>query len=235
MKKVLITGGSRGIGRACVEYFSEKGWRVFFTYEKNADAAEYVSEKTGACAIRCDVSDSNALDSVKAEIDKFGGRLDCIVNNAGIASQKLFTDITEQEWDRMFDVNVKGMFLTVKKFVPAMIAEHSGSIINISSIWGLGGGSCEVHYAASKAAVIGFTRALADELGPSGIRVNCVAPGVIDTDMNSHLDCDAIEELKNETPLCCTGKPRQVAETVYYLAENAGFITGEVIKVSGGF
>lgn len=235
MKKVLITGGSRGIGRACVELFAEKGWKVFFTYASDYAAASETEKKTGGVAIRWNAENAAGLDDISREIDKFGGVFDCIVNNAGIAQQKLFTDITEQDWDRMFNVNIKGMFLVTSRFVKEMIARHSGSIVNISSIWGLGGGSCEVHYASSKAAVIGFTRALAAELGPSGIRVNCVAPGVIETDMNKMLDSEAIEALKEETPLCCTGSPAQVAEAVYFLAEGGDFITGEVLKVSGGF
>lgn len=234
MKKVLITGGSRGIGRACVELFAKKGWKVFFTYASDCAAASETAEKTGASAIRWDAENTEGLDDIEKEIDKFGGVFDCIVNNAGIAQQKLFTDITERDWDRMFNINIKGMYLVTSRFVKGMIARHSGSIVNLSSIWGLGGGSCEVHYAASKAAVIGFTRALAAELGPSGIRVNCVAPGVIETDMNKMLDSDAIEALKEETPLCCIGNPSQVAEAVYFLAAGGDFITGEVLKVSGG-
>lgn len=235
MKNVLITGGSRGIGRACVELFSGAGWRVFFTYEKNSEAAGQVAEDTGAIAIKCDVTKKSDIEYIAAEIDKFGGRFDCIVNNAGIAEQILFTEIDEQKWDRMFDVNIKGMYLTTCRFINEMINAHKGSIINISSVWGIEGGSCEVHYAASKAAVIGFTKALACEMGPSGIRVNCVAPGVIDTDMNSHLSKEDIQALKDETPLMKIGSAQQVAKTVYFLADDNSFITGEVIKVSGGF
>lgn len=235
MKNVLITGGSRGIGRACVKMFSAKGWRVFFTYEKNSEAAEMVAKDTGAIAVRCDVTKKADLEYIAAEIEKFGGRFDCIVNNAGIAEQILFTDIDEQKWDRMFDVNIKGMYLTTHRFIKEMIRAHMGSIINISSVWGIEGGSCEVHYAASKSAVIGFTKALACEIGPSGIRVNCVAPGVIDTDMNSHLSEDDMQDLKEETPLLQIGTAEQVAKTVYFLADEQSFITGEVIKVSGGF
>ena len=235
MKNVLITGGSRGIGAACVKMFADNGWRVFFTYLKSEAEAQVLAAETGAIAVKCDVSKTNELENIAAEIDKFGGRFDAIVNNAGVAEQKLFTDITEEDWDRMFDINIKGMFLTTKKFIPKMISVHSGSIINISSVWGMGGGSCEVHYSASKAAVIGFTKSLACEMGPSGIRVNCVAPGVIDTKMNSHFSEDDIKALEEETPLCRTGKPDEIAETVLFLAEKGTFITGEVIKVSGGF
>jgi len=235
MKKVLITGGSRGIGKACVRKFSQNGYKVFFTYLRSLEEAEKLSRETGAVAIKCDVSKTEDVDILANEIRKHGGSLDCIVNNAGIAQQKLFTDISEDEWDNMFNINMKSMFLVTRKFVKDMINNHSGSIVNISSIWGLSGGSCEVHYSASKAAVIGFTHALSDELGPSGIRVNCVAPGVIDTDMNSHLEKEDFDALSEDTPLGRTGSPDEVAETVYYFSDSGSFITGEVIKVSGGF
>ncbi len=231
MKNVLITGGSRGIGRACVKAFSENGWTVYFTYLNSEDEAKNISEKYGAVGIKADVSKSDDLVKIEEHCRDF----QCIVNNAGIAEQKLFTEITEQDWDRMFDVNVKGMYLTTHRFVPYMIKEHNGSIINISSVWGIDGASCEVHYSAAKSAVAGFTKALAKELGPSGICVNCVAPGVIDTDMNKHLSADDMQSLKDVTPLCAIGTPEQVAETVLYLANSNRFITGEIIKVSGGF
>ncbi len=235
MKNVLITGGSRGIGAACVKAFANDGWRVFFSYLSSEAEAQVLAAETGAIPVRCDVSKAEDLTFIEKEIEKFGGRFDAIVNNAGVAGQKMFTDITEEEWDRMFDINVKGMYLTTKRFIPKMIATHEGSIINISSVWGMGGGSCEVHYSASKAAVIGFTKSLACEMGPSGIRVNCVAPGVIDTKMNAHLGEEDIKALEEETPLCRTGKPEEVAEAVLFLADKGTFITGEVIKVSGGF
>lgn len=236
MKTVLITGGSRGIGKACVKKFAQNGYTVFFTYINNDAAAKETSGETGAVGIKCDVSKSAEIDKLFDRIVSLGvTRLDCIVNNAGIAEQKMFCDISESDWDRIFDTNVKGTFLITKKFTPEMINAKKGSIVNISSIWGLSGGSCEVHYASSKAAVIGFTRALSDELALSGIRVNCVAPGVINTDMNAHLTSDDLKELADETPLGRIGNPEEIAETVYYLSDSASFITGEVIKVSGGF
>ena len=235
MKNVLITGGGRGIGRACVELFSKAGWRVFFTYVSDDKSANETSESFKAIPIKCDVSCVDQLYKIDREIAKYEGSFDCIVNNAGIAQQKLFTDITEQEWDNVFNVNVKGMFFTTQHFVKPMIAKGKGSIINISSVWGLEGGSCEVHYASSKAAVIGFTRALANELGLSGIRVNCIAPGVIDTDMNGHLTQEDMDDLKDQTPLNMIGTPEQVAKSVLFLADDDSFITGQVIKVSGGF
>ncbi len=234
MKSVLITGGSRGIGAACVKKFCERGWNVYFTYNKSAQQAMQISVETGAQALQCDVSDKTQVEGICKSI-LAGGGVDCIVNNAGIAQQKLFTDITENDWDRMFDVNVKGMFFIISAFAPHLINKKCGSIVNISSVWGIDGGSCEVHYSASKAAVIGFTKALAAELGPSGIRVNCVAPGVIDTDMNRCHGEETMDMLRETTPLCRIGKPGEVAETVFYLCENGSFITGEVIRVSGGF
>ena len=223
MKNVLITGGSRGIGKACVYEFSNNGYRVFLNYNKSSNEAEKIKNEKGAVIVKADVSDTNY------------GKIDVIVNNAGISQQKLFTDITENDWDRMFDVNMKSMYLVTKAFVDDMIYKQSGKIINISSMWGVTGGSCEVHYSAAKAAVIGFTKALAKELGLSGICVNCVAPGVIETEMNSHLTKEDFDCLCEETPLERLGKPEEIAKTVRFLAsENANFITGQVVNVDGG-
>ena len=234
MRNVLITGASRGIGAACAREFAENGDRVFINYNSSKDAAEKIAAETGAILIKADVSN---YDEVKRMREIIGGcgRLDVLVNNAGISQIKMFTDITESDWDNMFSVNVKGMYLVTRAFVDDMIAAKSGKIINVSSMWGVTGGSCEVHYSASKAAVIGFTKALAKELGPSGINVNCVAPGVIETDMNAHLSSDDLEALKNETPLMKIGTPEDVAKTVFFLASrNADFITGQVLNVDGG-
>ena len=231
MNKVFITGGSRGIGAECVRAFSRAGYGVFFTYNNSADAAEALSAETGAAAIRADVS--SAADMARAA--EVAGEVDIIVNNAGISQIKMLCDITEADWDKMFDVNIKGMFLTVKAFLGGMVSKKHGRIINISSMWGEEGGSCEVHYSASKAAVIGFTKSLAKELGPSGITVNCVSPGVIATDMNGELSKEDINELAQDTPLCRIGSAAEVAETVMFLAsERAGFITGAVLPVNGG-
>lgn len=235
MKNVLITGGSRGIGRACVYAFADAGYNVFFTYNKSADSAKKVSEETGAKPIKADISVSEDVSKLSEYIHKVCGGLDIIVNNAGISQQKLFTDITEDDWDMMFDVNMKGMFLVTKAFARDMINKKSGKIVNVSSMWGVTGGSCEVHYSASKAAVIGFTKALAKELGPSGICVNCVAPGVILTDMNSHLSVEDMEYLKEETPLEKIGTPEEVAQVILFLCgEQSSFVTGQVINVDGG-
>ena len=230
MRNILITGGSRGIGRACVEYFAAQRDRVFFTYKSNEEAAKEVSEKTGAVAIK-----SGDIQMLAEEVHKYG-RLNVLINNAGIAQQKVFQDITDNDWDNMFGTNIRDMFLVTRAFYDDFVHNKSGKIVNVSSMWGISGASCEVHYSASKAAVIGFTKALAKEAGPSGINVNCVAPGVIDTDMNAGFDDETKEELKSETPLGRMGTAKEVAELVGFLcSDKSEFITGQVITCDGGF
>lgn len=183
-----------------------------------------------------DVADPAAVEAMAAAAEKRFGHIDALVNNAGIAQQKLFTDLTAADWDRMLSVNAGGVFHTCRCVLPGMLRRHSGRIVNISSIWGISGASCEVHYSASKAAVIGFTRALAQEVGPSGVTVNCVAPGVIDTEMNANLSPETLAALCGETPLCRIGSPEEVADAVVFLCGGkARFITGQVLKVDGGF
>ncbi len=185
--------------------------------------------------MRADIRDGAAVEAMTDKVLYAFGRIDVLVNNAGIAQQRLFTDITPQEWDGMFDVNVTGVYRCCRAVLPGMISRKSGCIVNVSSIWGVVGASCEAHYSASKAAVIGLTKALAKELGPSGIRVNCVAPGVIDTAMNAHLDGETRAALTGETPLGAIGAPLDVAEAILYLAsDRAGFVTGQVLGVNGG-
>lgn len=240
-KTVLITGASRGIGRAAAEAFAKAGYDVAVNYNKSAEAAETLCRElekysVKALPFQADVADKKAVEKMSAEIEIAMGAVSVLVNNAGIAEQALFTDITEEMWDRMFAVNVKGAYNCTQAVLPKMIHEKYGRIINISSMWGISGASCEVHYSAAKASLIGFTKALAKEVGLSGITVNCVAPGVIDTDMNGHLSPEIISELKEETPLNRIGAPLDVAETVLFLAsEKASFITGQTISVDGGF
>ena len=234
MKNVLITGGSRGIGKACVYEFSNNGYRVFLNYNKSSEA-EKIKNETGAVIVKADVSDSKQVNDMAEFIHTNYGKIDVIVNNAGISQQKLFTDITENDWDRMFDVNMKSMYLVTKAFVDDMVHEKKGKIINISSVWGIAGASCEVAYSACKGGINSFTKALAKELGPSGICVNCVAPGVIETEMNSHLTKEDFDCLCEETPLERLGKPEEIAKTVrFFASENADFITGQVVNVDGG-
>lgn len=235
MKTALITGGSRGIGRAIVELLAKKGWQVAFCYRENESAADEVRAATGAVAFKVDVSDSKAVTDMVSDLQKRFGHIDLLVNNVGVASQRLFTDITDEEWKNTFDVNVNGAFYATRAVLPDMIKRKSGNIIFVSSMWGVSGGSCEVHYSATKAALIGMTKALAKEVGPSGIRVNCVAPGVIETDMNAHLSADDMAALAEETPLCRIGKADEVAKAVEFLAEDgSAFITGQVLSVDGG-
>ena len=227
MKNILITGGSRGIGAEMVKAFSQAGYRVFFTYKNSVDLAQKLSEETGATAL------CGRADEIKSKINV---PLYAIINNAGIAEQKMFQDITAEDWDAMFDTNIRDMFLITKAFINDMIHNKEGRIINISSIWGISGASCEVHYSASKAAVIGFTKALAKEMGPSNITVNCIAPGVINTDMNKNITPEIMEELKDETPLGRIGTPNDIAQAALYLcSDGAAFVTGQVMTIDGGF
>ncbi len=236
MRTVFVNGGSRGIGAAVVRAFAEAGYRVAFTYKSSGDAAEALAKETGTLAIPADsASEAEARMAVRTAEDALGG-IDVLVNSAAVSSFSLFTDLTSEEWHRIFSVNVDGPFYYIRAVLPSMIARRSGRIINISSMWGTVGASCEVHYSATKAALDGMTRALAKEVGPSGITVNAVAPGVIDTDMNASLDEEARRALCEETPLGRIGTPREVAGTVLFLAgEDAAFITGQVIGVNGGF
>ena len=236
MKSVLVTGGSRGIGRAIVELFCEKGFSVAFTYKNSENEAKSLAEITGALAIMADsANESDVLSAVETVVSKFG-KIDCLVNNAGISSFSLFTDLTLDDWNNIINVNLTGAFLYSREAARDMIRRKSGKIINITSVWGLVGASCEVHYSVTKAALIGLTKALAKELGPSGITVNAVAPGVIETEMNKRLGEDVMQELAEEAPLMRNGTPREVAESVLFLAsDSSDYITGQVINISGGF
>lgn len=226
----VITGGSRGIGAAAVEAFAKRGDRVFFLYEKNHEAAQAVAQRTGATAICCDVADSAA---VKAAFQKIGP-VDVLVNNAGICHYGLMSMMEETDWDRIFAVNVKGIYNCVNACMSGFLQKQSGCVINVSSMWGRVGSSCEAAYSATKGAVIALTKALAKELGPSGIRVNAVAPGVILTDMCAGVDPEILEGMAQETPVCRNGTPMDVAKAMVYLSE-ADFITGHILNVDGGF
>ena len=230
METTVITGGSRGIGAAAVARFAQRGDRVVFHYEKDHEAARKVAQATGAEAICCDVADGEAVRRAFASI----GRLDNLILCAGICRYGLLQDLSEENWDRIFDVNVKGIYTCVKAAMPAFLQAQKGSIVTVSSMWGQVGASCEAAYSATKGAVIALTKALAKELGPSGIRVNCVAPGVILTDMCAQVDPETLEELAQETPLGRNGTPEDVAKAMAFLAE-ADFITGNVLNVDGGF
>ena len=234
---VFITGGTRGIGRKIAESFLDKAYNVAITFEKSEEIANEMKDKyKNLIAIKCDIAKGDEVKRAFAKCNEIFGGVDILINNAGISQQKMLCDVSEAEWERMFDVNVKGMFNTVKEVLPHMVHQKKGKIINISSIWGLVGASCEVPYSASKAAIIGFTKALAKELGPSGICVNCIAPGVIDTDMNNIHDEETMNELKEETPLGRIGKAEDVAKLALFLAgDESSFITGQVISPNGGF
>lgn len=240
-KTVLITGASRGIGAAAALRFAALGYRVavnFNTSEQKAIALVNQIRQSGAdaLAIKGDVSKTDEVARMFDECKRRLGGVDVLVNNAGIAQQKLFTELTEEEWDRMFEINVKGIYLCCRAALPGMIHQKSGKIINISSIWGLTGASCEVHYSAAKAAVIGLTKALAKEVGPSNIQVNCVAPGVIETDMLASFSPEDKAALKEETPLMRLGTPEDIAAAICFLSSpEADFITGQVLSPNGGF
>ncbi len=236
MKTVLITGGSRGIGRAMVELFSKEGYNVAFTYKSSVEDAERLADCTGALAIRADSEcEADILSAVAAAEGKFGG-IDILVNNAAVSSFSLMTDLSLSEWNRVMSTSVTGAFLYSKAVLSKMINKKWGRIINIASMWGLVGASCEVHYSTAKAALIGFTKALAKEIGPSGITVNAIAPGVIATDMNKSLSEDDLAALSDETPVGRIGEPSEIARAALFLAaDEASFITGEIMNVSGGF
>ena len=235
---VLITGGSRGIGLACVKAFCKRGDRVAFFYRSTAQTEiEKIESETGAKGFCADVSDSDSVDlAVEQAIAWLGGTVQILVNNAGIAQIKLFTDLTGADWHRMISTDLDGVFYVTRAVSKLMIREQFGRIVNIGSMWGKCGASCEVHYSAAKAGIRGLTMALAKELGPSHITVNCIEPGVIDTEMNGALDAATKAELCEETPLCRMGSPEEVADAVLFFAsDQANFITGQILGVDGGY
>ena len=232
MEKIaLVTGASRGIGKATALALARDGWTVHVNYIRSREAAEAVAAQTGGMAICADVSDGQAVSAMFEKI----GPLDLLVNNAGVAGQALFQDVTDEMWHRYFSTNVDGAYHAIQAVLPAMLHAHEGCILNISSIWGQRGASCEVTYSCTKAALIGLTRSLASELAPTHIRVNCIAPGVIKTDMLDALPPEVLPQLAEETPLRRLGTPEDIAHAAAFLAsEKADFITGQVLTVDGG-
>ena len=229
MKTAVITGGSGAIGSALVEEFSTDH-RVIFTYLKSRNKAEEIAEKYGAEAVCCDITSE---DDIK-KLCTVTNRCDLLINNAGISYTGLFTDMSYSAVSEIINTDLLGTMLVTKAFLPFLISHKSGCIINISSIWGIHGASCEVAYSAAKAGVVGFTKALARETGLSGVRVNCIAPGLIESEMNAHLSADELEEFVSETSLSRIGKPSDVAQAARYLSQ-ADFVTGQVLAVDGGF
>ncbi len=234
---VLVSGGDRGIGAATVRLFWKLGYRTAFFYHSNETAARTLVNELGSdcVAVRCDVADRAACEAAWKVVQRTMGEPDVLVCNAGIAQQKLFTDITEEDWQQMIGVDLTGVFHLCQLALPAMIRKKYGRILTVSSMWGQTGGSCEVHYSAAKAGVIGLTKALAKEEGPSGITVNCVAPGVVETDMMNTFTAEDKAALAEETPVQRLGTPEEIAQTLAFLAdEKSGFITGQVFGVNGG-
>lgn len=227
--KVLIIGGTGDIGSSLTATFS-LDYEVFFTYNKDKDMASKLSRKFGATPIHANIKESSSLD----EVASIAGAVDVLIYNTGVALTKLVCDVKESEWKEIIDINLSGAFYATQKFLPNMIQKKQGCIIYISSVWGVHGASCEVPYSASKAGMIGMAKALAKEVGPSNIRVNVIAPGVIEGKMNAHLSPEELNELAYSTPLMRLGTPQDVAQAAYFLT-TASFITGQVLGVDGGF
>lgn len=234
----LVTGASRGIGAAAAKRLSEDGFTVLVHYCENRGAAQKIASECAGDAypVQCDLGDFASVDRMADEILTRYGCPDVLVNNAGIACSGLFQDISDADALRLITVDLGGAMHLTKKLLPAMISRHSGCIVNVASVWGEVGAACEVHYSAAKAGLIGFTKALAKEVGPSGIRVNCISPGVIDTDMNRCHSAETMAALAEETPLGRIGTPEDAANVIAFLSSaRAGFITGQIIPVNGGF
>ncbi len=235
-KNVLITGGTRGIGAACSRIFSRNGYTVYAIYNQDEKSAKGLEKEIGCKIYKADISNRDSIKKVVDEIINNAGRIDVLVNNAGIAGQKLFIDLEDIEWDNIINTNLTSVYNVTKEVLKNMISNHSGSIVNVSSIWGQCGASCEAHYSASKAGVIGLTKALAKEVARCGIRVNCVAPGMIETQMNSAFSKEDIEEICEEIPMARMGTPEECAELIYFIAsEKASYITGQTIGINGGW
>lgn len=239
--RVLITGTSQGIGAATARLFAQEGWDVALNYNQSQAEAEALAARLSglgvkAVPIQADISVPERAERLVREAEAALGPLDAVVCNAGTALvPQLFTDTTVRQWRNLMDIDLDGMFYTLRAAIPGLVRQKRGAIVTVSSIWGITGGSCEVPYSAAKAGVIGLTKSLSKELGPSNIRVNCVAPGVIDTAMNAHLSPQELAALGEEAPLCRIGQPEEVAQAIYFLAsDRASFITGQVLSVDGG-
>ena len=235
-KIALVTGASGGIGSACAKKLAEEGYTVIVHYYRHREEAERIASRIGGDPVQADLRSEAAVDALVDEVLGKFGRIDVLVNNAGISRVNQVQDVSNFEWDLLQATNATSTFLMTRAVLPSMIEERSGAIVNIASMWGIAGGSCESAYSASKGAVISFTKAVAKEVGPSGIRVNCVAPGVIETAMLSRYSSEELAALADETPLGRLGDPEDVAEAVAFLAsDRASFITGKVLSVDGGF
>lgn len=230
MKSVLITGASRGIGAAAARLFSEKGWRVIINYNKSEAEARSLAAELGAEAVHADVSNSDEVNAMATA----AGSVDVLVNNAGVCGFHMLDAMSDEDWSRIMNVNLTGVFYCTRAILPQMIRQKRGAIVNVSSMWGICGAACEAAYSASKAGVIGLTKALAKELGPSNIRVNCIAPGAIDTYMNKMLTSEARSALCEETPLGRLGTAEEIAQTIYFLSDTDSFMTGQIISPNGG-
>lgn len=237
MKTILVTGGSRGIGKAIVEKFAKENYNVLLNYNKSEFAAIDIAKKYNNVEIfKADISNKKDVESMISFAENKFGQIDILVNNAGISTTGLLQDLSLDEWNRLFEINVTGTFLVTKEILPKMISRKNGKIINISSVWGMVGASMEVAYSASKAAIIGFSKALAKEVGPSNVTVNAVAPGIIMTDMVNNLTLDEFEQIREEIPLGKIGSTEDIANTVFFLAsDEANYITGQVISPNGGW
>ena len=236
-KVALITGASCGIGRQMARDFAAQGYGVAIGYLRHKQEALALQAELGpsALAVQADLADAKAIAAMVQKVTAHFGNIDVLINNAGISSFGLLTEISEKDWLRLFDINVHGAYRCIREVLPKMISRGRGVILNISSIWGVTGASCEVCYSATKAALIGLTKALAKEVGPSGVRVNCIAPGVIETDMNAHLSAGDLSALAEETPLGRIGTPEDVSAAALFLASpGASFITGQVLGANGG-
>lgn len=234
MKTVLITGGSRGIGAACAKAFAQDGYRVILNYKNSRAEAEALAKALHGYPVCADVSDPDQVRAMFEEVRRNVGTVDVLVNNAGIAQFAMFDALSDTQWHSVLDVILSGAFYCTRSALPDMIHKKNGAIVNVSSIWGICGSACEVAYSAAKAGLIGMTKALAKEVAPSGISVNCVAPGMIDTEMNHCLDAETVRAICEETPLGRMGTAEEVAKTVLYLANGGHFITGQVISPNGG-